>query len=369
MGRRGRAGRRPRPTFVVLALIAAVAVGAGAALVIGQLSKPTSSAARARGASAAGTRPTAKAGPDPWRAALRGALAKGRRQAESYGGWVDAAVWAKPWSAPVVLGAHSFRLWSVSKPITAVAVLRAAEAAHRSLGSGLTGSMVDALARSDNCAQRRVLVALQRLSGGPAKAHDAIRDVLAVAGASARGSAQAKPLKYVALCAPYLQAHADGLSAGATQAPALLLGTYQWTVRDAVSFAFALGSGRYGSAGHRVLSWMRQPKKRAVESLPRDYTSPLGLPPSGGRFPAAWRPAYKGGWGGHQQRNFLAEQIVVLDVAGRTVALAAVFRPNDQPPSDDPGGTAAPRALESVFTAVQHQLARLSTHRLPSAGR
>jgi CubicO group peptidase (beta-lactamase class C family) len=354
--------RRPGPLLVVLALVVGFAGGAGAAFAISRATTSASST-EVSGSGAAAATHAAPARPDPWRAPLRRALERGRQQGEALGGWIDAAVWAQPWANPVVIGGgHTFRLWSVSKPITAIAIIRAARRDHRSVGPGVTQSMVDALTRSDNCAQRRDVVALQRLSGGPARASRAFRQVLGVAGASTHGSSKAKPLKYVALCASYLAAHADGLSPEQTRAPALLLGTDTWTVEDAVRFGYALGHGRYGAAGRRVLRWMREPKQHPNEGTSRDYTSPLDLPPSGGRFPASWKPAYKGGWGGHQHNNFLAEQVVILDVAGRTVAIAAVFRPDEQPINDNPGGTAAPRALEDVFAAARRELSRLSAH-------
>jgi hypothetical protein len=249
-------------------------------------------------------------------------------------------------------------MWSVSKPVTAVTALSSAANSSQTVGAAVDRAMVDALTRSDNCAQRRVVVAVQELNGGVGPADVAFRNVLKDAGAHASGTPYAAPLSDTS-CNAYLASTEGRLSTARVRQPALQFGTYEWTVRDAVTFAYALGTGRYGAEGDQVLRWMRRPKARASEGSPLDYTSPLDLPPSGGRFPAGWQPAYKGGWGGHEQNNFVAEQIVVLKIAGRTVALAAVFRPHVQPPNDDPGTSAAPQALEDVFRALQARLAHI----------
>lgn len=302
--------------------------------------------------------PAAATAPPLARSRVRSALRKGVQRGNEDGGLLGAAVLAQGWQRPIVVGnSGTYRLWSVSKPVAAVAVLVEAAATKQRAGRGVEQAMLDAITRSDNCAARRVVVALQQLSGGAAGADVAFRRVLAMAGASTNGDAT--PAPYVAddaSCDRYLAHVAGGLNRAQLEAPALQLGTYEWGVRDEVRFAYALGSGTYGSAGAEVLRLMRRQKARALEGTPLDYTSSLDLPPSGGRFPEAWAPAYKGGWGGHDQDNFIAEQIVILDVDGQTVALAAVFRPNVQPPSDDPGRTPAPRAMETLFRSFRRAL-------------
>jgi hypothetical protein len=138
--------------------------------------------------------------------------------------------------------------------------------------------------------------------------------------------------------------------------PALLLGTSTWTVSDAVRFAYALGHGEYGRAGTEVMTLMREPKLPSGEAPPGDHTADPDW--GAGKALASYRPAYKAGWGGVQHGNFLAGQIAVFDLHGRTVAVAAMFHPSEQPDRDDPGRTAAPRAVETMFAAVAHALAR-----------
>lgn len=101
---------------------------------------------------------------------------------------------------------------------------------------------------------------------------------------------------------------------------------------------------------------MRLPKALPEGESPNDYTSPFDLPPAGGRFPAAWLPAYKGGWGGSAQKDYIAEQIVVLNVDGQVVAIAAMFKPTLQPAVDNAGGTTAPTALEDVMSSARHAI-------------
>jgi hypothetical protein len=277
---------------------------------------------------------------------------------------ISVAAMAAGWQRPIVLGnVGTFRLWSVSKAVTATAVLETAAAKGVSIDPVEKRAMVAALTESDNCAQRRTVVTLQQEAGGPVAAAAAFRGVLQQAGGNATGPTTAVPYTEVedGECDQYMAANVGRSTLAQIEQPALQLGTFEWNLRDAVRFAYALGSGRFGDAGAQVLRWMRRPKARATEGSVLDYTSPLDLPPSGGRFPQSWRPAYKGGWGGHEEDNFISEQIDILEISGSTVALAAVYFPSVQPPSDDPGLTSAPEALESVFNAAKNELARLST--------
>jgi hypothetical protein len=315
--------------------------------------------------------PQPVAGLEAWRPVVEQALEAGIAKSQSLGGTIDAAAFGPGWGQPVVIGAtgatDTFRMWSVSKPITAVAVLSALEAGGRPLNEAVRRSIVEALTESDNCAQRRDVVALQRLTGGVADADSAFRATLAKAGATTVGDSTPAPWSSDDLvCAPFFQETAAGLTTAQVEAPAIQFGTYEWTIVSAVRFAYALGAGEYGEAGAAVLGWMRRPKEFAAESTPQDYTSPLNLPPSGGRFPLKWLPAYKGGWGGHEENDFISEQIDVLDVDGSTIALAALYRPATQPPSDDPGLTEAPQALEDVFRSARRALVKLSRTTTPA---
>ena len=92
------------------------------------------------------------------------------------------------------------------------------------------------------------------------------------------------------------------------------------------------------------------------------YTAPRQPPRPGGRERPARRPQPLGElsrapWGGTRQGKFLAGQIALVQPpSGRPLALAVAFHPDVQPPTDDPGRTAAPRGVELVMEAVQAAL-------------
>ena len=190
-----------------------------------------------------------------WRSALTDALEAGRREADALGGSTDAAIWASGWSAPVISGdpTRRARLWSMFKPIAALAALKAAATAGTPGGSSETRAAIElALRRSDNCAARRMMLSLQQLSGGPSAAGEQVRAILTSAGAGAEIATSTGPADQV--CRPYLQASKN---IDQPLAPGLQLGTSTWSVRDAVGFAHALASGFYGADGAKVQAWMR----------------------------------------------------------------------------------------------------------------
>ena len=93
---------------------------------------------------------------DAWRAPLAQALAGGVRAAERDGGSAAAAAWVVGWGAPIVVGDDRLdRMWSISKPVAAIATL---EAYHDSPASGLDQALTAAIQRSDNCAERGVVL-------------------------------------------------------------------------------------------------------------------------------------------------------------------------------------------------------------------
>lgn len=100
---------------------------------------------------------------------------------------------------------------------------------------------------------------------------------------------------------------------------------------------------------------MRRPKQESTE-IPStdDYTANANW----GAGKVFGRAAYKAGWGGSNQdpKQFLAGQYVIVQSGGRTVAIAAMFHPNQQPDRDDPGRTPAPQAIEAIFDAVKREL-------------
>jgi hypothetical protein len=288
------------------------------------------------------------------------ALERGVREAGRLGGAVEAAVMLGPWKNPSVAAGsrqdvrRSMRMWSMSKVLTFVALLRQ-EGWGATPGKPLTPEVSTALraaiTRSENCQERRVVLELQHVAGGVAAARKAMAAVLHEAGARADISSESAPPE--ASCVGYLETQDeinDPLGDG------LLVGISTWTVADAVRFAHALATGVYGRAvTRRVLGLMRLPKERSQAVLPNEYTPALDW--GAGRALHGLNPAYKAGWGGVEQGEFMAGQIVVLDhPSGEPSALAVMFHPAVQPPIDDPGRTPAPRGLELVMDSVAKTL-------------
>ncbi|MGC1853497.1 MAG: hypothetical protein WA687_13790, partial [Solirubrobacterales bacterium] len=243
------------------------------------------------------------------------------------------------------------RMWSISKVATMIALLqllgwgeRPGEMPSAEVASALAG----ALTRSENCRQRRVVLELQRAAGGIAATRRALAEVLAQAGGRIVPGSQVEAPE--SLCVPYLEEQAE---IPEPLAPALLLGTSHWRVGDAARLVHSLAVGTYGTAiSSQVLELMRARKQPSRESEPGELTVPLNWG-AGAAFPGLI-PAYKAGWGGSLNGNFLAAQIAVVPIGGGDhLALAVMFHPDAQPSRDDPGITAAPEAVEAVMDAVR----------------
>jgi hypothetical protein len=289
--------------------------------------------------------------PTPVRQALQATLNRGVEEAEGLGGEAAAAVWVAGDSHPLLGGptAVPHRLWSMSKAVVTVAALQAVEDRPDSV---LWSAMTDAIRRSDNCAIRRVIVGLQdRVGEGVAGAVTAFEGVLAAAHARIERRPQSAPPEPA--CVRYLDSHQGGLPSS-DRGVAAEFGTAEWTEYDAISFTHALSEGVYGEAGADLLRLMALPKQPPLEEPPPPSAPPLEWG-AGAAFPASWKPAWKAGWGGSQDDppHFLSGQIVVLDLAGVPVAVTAIFVPRTEPATDNPGLTAAPRALELMFAAAR----------------
>jgi hypothetical protein len=294
--------------------------------------------------------------PEENRREISHALRLAVSRAAALGGSVEAAAMYTDWREPVVVasppGGRSrwMRMWSMSKVVAMVGLLRA-EGWGRARGNALSPEVVSALqgaiTRSENCRQRRVVLELQQATGGPGGARRAVAEVLRAAGGRARPSDEVEPPD--PSCIEYLEGQdeiADPLATGA------LLGTSEWRIGDAIRFVRALGAGVYGEAiTKRVLDEMRIPKAVSREVAPSELTAPLDW--GAGRAFAGLRPAYKAGWGGSLNGDFLAGQIALVDLPAGRLAVAAVFHPDVQPPSDDPGRTAAPHAIELVMKSLR----------------
>jgi hypothetical protein len=286
---------------------------------------------------------------------MRAALARGVAAAERFGGRAEAAVWLDGWPGPVVVGGGAAsRMWSMSKAVTAVAVFeRARGGPQGELAQALDG----ALTRSENCAQRRVIVGLQTLAGGVERARAAFDDVLRRAGADASLTLPAAAPEQQ--CVSYLQQHGAGVP-DPLQA-AYQYGTATWTIDAAVRFAHALGSGGYGAAGEQVLELLRRPKGVSREIQPGEFTADPAW--GAGRAFARWQPAYKAGWGGAQTHDFVVGQIAVVRVGARIAAVAVTYHPARQPAADDPGQVDAATGLEALLDGVADQLGRVQQGR------
>jgi CubicO group peptidase (beta-lactamase class C family) len=295
-----------------------------------------------------------RGGADALPARLQAALDHGVQSADELGGHAAAAVWISGDARPLLSGPvdTSHRMWSMSKAVVSIAALQAV----RDKPDSVMGSaLADAIRRSDNCAIRRVIVGLQqRVSRGVVGTEAAFNGVLADAGAGIESTPQAAAAEEA--CVRYLEVHRGGLSGG-DLGVVPQFGTAQWSVRDAIAFTHALGDGVYGASGVYLLGLMAEPKQPPLEEPPPPSAPALDWG-AGAVFPRAWHPAWKAGWGGSQQRpaHFLAGQLVVLHLAQTPVAVVALFLPSLQPTNDNPGITAAPAALERIFTAVRSGL-------------
>ena len=304
--------------------------------------------------------PAVAIGADDRRAVAR-ALRQGVDEASSFSGEVEAAVMFEDWETPVVAGTKGhdsdrwMRMWSMSKVVVAVSLLRSkgwGEEPGEPLSAEVEEALRAALTRSENCPQRRLVLELQHsLGDSTEKAREEIARTVEEAGGRARPGAEVAPPD--SSCLEFLESQTEIPD---PLAPALLLGTSEWRVVDAVRFMRALGSGAYGKAvSRRILGLMREPKKRSREILLEEFSAPVDW--GAGRALRGLDPAYKGGWGGTQQRAFMAGQMAVVELpSGGRAALAVMFHPAAQPGEDDPGLTPAPQALEAVMQPLAREL-------------
>ncbi len=289
------------------------------------------------------------------RARLAAGLQRGVNAAAALGGSAEAAIMLDGWRTPVLASSEAhgearfMRMWSMSKVATMIAVLRGlgwGRRPGRPISAELDEALHGAITRSENCRQRRVVLELQRLSGGTAGAREALQGVFGDAGAEVRVGTQIAPPE--ASCVEYLNTQADLAD---PLAPALLLGTSTWRVGDAVRLVQALSNDTYGAAiSHEVLGLMRLPKLPSREVKAGELTAPLDW---GAGESLSKGTAYKAGWGGSLNGNFLAGQIALAELPGvGRAALVAVFHPDNQPSRDDPGITASPEALDAIFSSL-----------------
>ena len=303
---------------------------------------------------------------------LERALRAGVASAARLGGDVEAAAMLDGSPAPLLAtsepgGADRYmRLWSISKVATMIALFQR-------LGWGdrpgevptpeVLDALVGALTRSENCRQRRVVLELQRAAGGIPEARRALADEFSSIGANFQPGSQVAPPE--ALCLSFLRRQTEIPD---PLAPALLLGTSRWRVTDAVRLAHALAVGAFGKAlSTQALEMMEAPKRPSRESESGELTAPLDW--GAGRVFGDLNPAYKAGWGGSLNGNFLAGQITVVRLPGDDhLSLAVMVHPDTQPERDDPGITIAPEAIEAVMQTVRSTLGGVEAAGAPTAG-
>ena len=282
-------------------------------------------------------------------------LQHGVDAAAALGGTAEAAIMLDGWRTPIIASSEArgearfMRMWSMSKVATMVAVLRGlgwGRRGGRPISPELDEALHGAITRSENCRQRRVVLELQRLSGGVTDAREALQAVFHDAGAEVSVGTQVAPPEEN--CIEYLSTQTD---LAEPLAPALLLGTSTWRIGDAVRLVHALSLDTYGVAiSHEVLGLMRLPKQPSREVKSGELTAPLDWG-AGESLPEG--TPYKAGWGGSLNGNFLAGQMALPDLPGiGRAAFVAAFHPDEQPPRDDPGVTAAPEALNAIFSSV-----------------
>jgi hypothetical protein len=353
--RRRRGSRRRtilRRRLLALAVLLAAVVAFAVALEGGHPAKP--SLRESPPAPAANPESAAE------RAALARALRRGIERAEGLGGEIEGAAMLSGWRAPVLAvskGDQSrrwMRMWSMSKIVTAVAMLRAkgwGEGPGERLSPEVEESLRAAITRSENCPQRRIVIELQHSLGDSVEgARHAIAEVLRIAGGKARPGDEVESPE--AACVEFLSAQKD---VPEPLAPALLLGTSEWRVGDAARFMQALGGNAYGAAISKyLLALMREPKQHSREAVAGEFTAPVDW--GAGRALSRFAPASQAGWGGTQQAAFMAGQMALLTVPSGRAAIAVMFHPAVQPGIDDPGLTAAPEALESVMRSLAREL-------------
>jgi hypothetical protein len=225
-----------------------------------------------------------------------------------------------------------FRMGSVGKVATAVALL----GRGGTLKPDVRRAIDDALIGSGNCAQRQLMIELQRRAGGIEPARRALARVLTRSGVRhANLAVDAVPNRTG--CSRYL---AGASTPGAT-GPALQMGTVTWRLSDAARFAHALD-------GLPVADRLRRAKRHAPDddAVGSDVS---GDPRWGaGLALADLRPAYKAGWGG-LGRALIYEQVIHAGGYG----IAVTFEPRAQPATDDPYRTRAPQALRELLRALR----------------
>lgn len=329
---------------------------------IGAAGKSQTRAASGDGHGSTADGSSAGAEPHPGQAELHrveAALQRATKAAAALGGRAEAAAMLSDWKQPLTAtagpqGPRQVRMWSMSKVATMIALLRElgwGERRGRAPSPEVTAALEGAIVRSENCRQRRVVLELQREAGGPTAAREALAETAAAAGSEAQIGSQIELPE--SLCLPYLETQTE---IDDPLVPGLLLGTSTWSIEDAVRLVHGLDDDTYGQAlSQRVLALMQMPKQGSREVNEGELTAPLDW--GAGRSFAGLDPAYKAGWGGALNGDFMAGQIALVELPdGERLSVAAFFHPGAQPSRDDPGITAAPKAIETIMQILREEV-------------
>ena len=287
---------------------------------------------------------------------LRRSLLAAESAVASHYGRVEVAVEIGS-GRPLLVGSDPgapLRLWSLSKPVTAVTML--AHTRNQSVASEahqMALYLSRALRMSDNCAQRALMLKVQAEVGGIRAARLALAHTISLAGGSVNTDVmQADDLGFQCITSTY-----TGIPRSEVSEPALLAGTGTWTIADALKLAAGLRTGIFGSPGRVVSKYMAEPKLYGVEPGADVTTNPNWG--AGAAFPqACWQLAYKAGWGGAASHiQWLATQIGSFSLRDfGFAAFAVAYQPYSQPANDDPRNANAPEAFADVFSALRSAL-------------
>lgn len=290
---------------------------------------------------------------DDQRSSLRHALEAGVADADRLGGVTAAAVWERSWQAPIAAGAieRRWRMWSTSKPVVGLTLLRLLEREDEQPSPALKLAIRDAIQRSENCRQRRVVLTLQNSLGGRPAAEEALEQTLSQAG-STTAKLSRQHIEPDPKCVDYVSTAPEIKD---PSGDALPMGVATWTASDAVAFVHHLAASPNEPANAQMLSYMRLPKRRSRElQVQTDYSARTDW--GAGRVFKGMDPAYKAGWGGTRQGNFIVSQIVDVETEAGQYAIAVEYAPDAQPGLDDPGRTVGPEAVEAVLRSVRRSI-------------
>jgi len=240
---------------------------------------------------------------------------------------VSVVVWGRGWDAPSDFqGDVVERLWSLSKPVIALAALRSG------VGEGSGRPMVEeSITRSSNCAARSLVVDLDGSGpvSKPQEGVEAFEEVLGEAGVSlSQGPQVAVPVEDG--CA----ANGYPILRNADREALPLFGTAEWRSLDAARFMRALGDLAYGEPGRELLRLLGEPK--LANEDPGASCDPGRPEPEKwiwgiGEAFEGWKTYFKSAWGGGEDESgpVMFSQMGLVERGDESYALAVSLRVPD----------------------------------------